>query len=613
MHRLFALIVLVLAQGLGCTSSSPMRAVLAGSASTPSTPTSTLNAAAREVAPAVHPELQKLADRVSEPRIIRVSERVYVAYSYDFANITFIEGDSGIIVIDAGWATDAATEAIEAFRSEISDKPIVALIYSHGHADHVGGGAAFVEAAKAAGGQLKIYAEKSWKEYQLERVAPSSTHFLIRAAAQMGLVLPAGPAGRMPTGGGKLRATALGFRYQPVTNEIDGETMLTISGVRILAKPMPSETGDQLLFWLPDEKVAFAGDIAAGDLPILSTPRNERGRVPTGFIDGTEWLLSLPLDALIAGHGLPTLGNEKAVHSLSAYRDASQFIFDQTIRALNANLSLEEAAQAVQFPPHLAEHPLLQGHYHRLPWVVKGVYTRYGGWFQGDAATLNPLAPSAEAERMIRLAGGADQLLAAAEAAFASGDYAWSAQLAGYLIEGSALRQRAVPLKSDALRAMAYESDSGNQRNYMLTQAFAMSGKIDFARTRRAPKPPELLRMLETKELFRLVGPNLNPALCLDDEITVGFQLTDLGEEHGYTVRRGVGHYRGAMGVRGSNGRSAPRPDVRIALTRETFEALLGNRMTWSNALREGWVRVEGETKTLERFLSFFDGWNVAS
>ncbi|MFP6654089.1 MAG: MBL fold metallo-hydrolase, partial [Myxococcota bacterium] len=362
--------------------------------------------AARNVAASVHPELQELADRAHAPRLIQVSPRIHVAYAYDFANITFIEGDDGIIVIDAGWSAAAASEAIRAFAQEVSDKPIVALLYSHGHADHVGGAAAFVD---AAGPNLAIYAEKSAQAVQLERVGPSATHFTIRAVAQMGLVLPAGPAGRMPSGGGKLRAASIAFRYVPATQLIDGETTLEIAGVRIVAIPMPSETEDQLLFWIPEEKVAFAGDIAAGALPILSTPRNERGRVPTGFIDGTERLLSLPLETLIAGHNLPTIGRAAALDSLLQYRDASQFIFDQTLRALNANLSLEQAAQFVKLPPHLANHPLLRDHYHRLPWVVKGVYTRYGGWFQGDAASLNPLAPADEAARVIELAGGPDR------------------------------------------------------------------------------------------------------------------------------------------------------------------------------------------------------------
>ena len=563
--------------------------VLGGCASTPRAP--------EPVEPHVHPELEALAKRVAEPQLIRVSPRVHVAYAYDFANITFIEGDGGVIAIDAGWNAGAAAEAIAAYREQVSEKPIVALLYSHGHADHVGGAQAFVDASD---GKLSVYGERRWKEYQLERVGPSATHFGIRAAAQMGLLLPEGPAGRVPTGGGRLRASALAFRYVAPTNEIDGETTLEIEGVTIVALPMPSETSDQLLFWLPEEKVAFAGDIAAGALPILSTPRNERGRVPTGFIDGIGWLLSLPLETLIAGHNPPVKGRAEAIDSLLVYRDASQFIFDQTMRALNANLGLEQAARVVQLPPHLAEHPLLRDHYHRLPWVVKGVYTQYGGWFQGDAATLNPVAPSREAAGIMELAGGADELLTQARRAYFARDYPWAAQLAGYLVRIGERRAEAGALKTKALRAMAYASNSGNERNYMLTQALAMEGKLGLAMTRGARKPLELMGLLETRELFRLLGPMLDPALCLDEHITAGFVLTDIDEEHGYSVRRGIGYYRG---------RIASEPEFRVRLSRKVLERIISNHSDWDQAIDEGAVIVEGPEASFSRFRSCFDGW----
>ena len=79
--------------------------------------------APRTVMPAVHPELQELAAQASAPRMIRVSPRVHVAYAYDFANITFIEGNDGVIVIDARWSSDAAQEAIAAYAKEVSEKP----------------------------------------------------------------------------------------------------------------------------------------------------------------------------------------------------------------------------------------------------------------------------------------------------------------------------------------------------------------------------------------------------------------------------------------------------------------------------------------------------------
>ncbi|MFP8870732.1 MAG: alkyl sulfatase C-terminal domain-containing protein, partial [Myxococcota bacterium] len=110
-----------------------------------------------------------------------------------------------------------------------------------------------------------------------------------------------------------------------------------------------------------------------------------------------------------------------------------------------------------------------------------------------------------------------------------------------------------------------------------------------------------LMRLLETRELFRLVGPNLDPSRCLEEDLSVGFVLTDLGEEHGYTVRRGVGHYRGISNL---------EPAVRVQLSRDTLERILANRASWAQALELKQAVVVGPPEQFERFRSFFDGWS---
>ena len=111
------------------------------------------------------------------------------------------------------------------------------------------------------------------------------------------------------------------------------------------------------------------------------------------------------------------------------------------------------------------------------------------------------------------------------------------------------------------------------------------------------------MRMLETRELFRLIGPNLDPARSLNDTMTIGFVLTDLEEEHRYGVRRGVGRYYGIGG---------PDPDARVRLSRGTLELILANRLSWTKAIADGDAVVIGPIDQFEAFLSFFDGWREA-
>ena len=87
--------------------------------------------------PAANPALLKHQQRFSDAELIQVQDNIYVAHGYDMSNIIFVEGPEGLVVMDTGFRVEKASRAIDAIR-EITDKPIKAVIYSHGHADHVG-------------------------------------------------------------------------------------------------------------------------------------------------------------------------------------------------------------------------------------------------------------------------------------------------------------------------------------------------------------------------------------------------------------------------------------------------------------------------------------------
>ncbi len=559
-----------------------------------------------QVEASVHPSLSLRGKMAEEARLIKINDRIHQAFAYDFSNIFFIEGDDGIIVVDSGWSADAAAKALSDYR-KISTKPIVALIYSHGHGDHLGGAKIFVNDNPKQ--PVDIYASHSWTEQQAHFNSSLAPHVTMRAAAQLGALLPDGEDGRVNIGVGKMQIKDVHIEFIAPTINIETQSTVVIAGVPIEFIPLASETIDQLLLWFPEDKVMHAGDVAASTLPILSTPRNEPDRSPQGFIDAMQLMLEKPLEHLIAGHSLPVLGQDQAIDALSVQRDAAQFIYDQTIRALNMNLGPREAAEFVQLPNHLANHPLLSESYHRAPWLVRGLYARYGGWFSGDAVDLNPLKKTEEAKRMVILAGGAQKLLTQAETAFQQSDYQWSAQLANYMLNAGVEEQSAKDLKIASLRAMAYASYSGNQRHYMLTNALALELGVGSERVRRRARTTAPLKNLDTSELLALMGPNLDPKRSINKTLTLAVNITDeagqsaapssaesASQIHYVTVRRGVlqVHKKGP-GI------------VSIELDRSVLERILANQISWKSAIDENDIKVNGDKQHLMEFLSFFD------
>ncbi|WP_299974659.1 alkyl sulfatase dimerization domain-containing protein [uncultured Pseudoteredinibacter sp.] len=550
------------------------------------------------VKPSVHPNLIERGKKAEQPQLIKINDRIHQAFAYDFSNIFFIEGDDGIIVIDSGWSAAAAQRVLEDYR-QISQKPIVALIYTHGHGDHLGGAKIFVN--EQADTPVDIYAAGSWQAQQKHFNTALSAHVTMRAAAQLGALLPDGEHGRVNIGVGKMQIKDVHIEFVPPTKEIQQAALINIAGVPIELTPIPSETIDQLFIWLPEDKVMHAADVAASTLPILSTPRNEPDRSPLGFIDAMEFMMSKPIEHLVAGHSLPIAGNSQAMDALLVQRDAAQFIYDQTIRALNMNLGPREAAEFVKLPKHLSEHPLLSESYHRVAWIVRGLYSRYGGWFSGDSVDLNPLEKAEEAKRIIQLAGGSNKLLDKANKAFKDKDYQWSAQLANYLLLTERHVQTAKALKVASLKAMAYNSASGNQRHYMLSDAMALQLGIGSEQVRNRPRSTAPLKPLAAKELLRLMGPQLNPALSLDKDITVAMNISNADKsvgKHFITVRHGIFQH---------SDRSVKGSDVTVTIDRATLERLLALQSSWSKEMATGKVHITGNPEAFKDFLASFD------
>lgn len=559
-----------------------------------------------QVEASIHPSLAMRGKTADEERLIKINDRIHQAFAYDFSNIFFIEGSDGIIVIDSGWSAEAAARALADYR-KISTKPIEALIYSHGHGDHLGGAKVFVNENPQH--PVKIYAAHSWTEQQAHFNSALAPHVTMRAAAQLGALLPDSKEGRVNIGVGKMQINDVHIEFIPPTVEIEDHKTIVIADIPIEFIPLASETIDQLLLWFPQDKVMHAGDVAASTLPILSTPRNEPDRSPQGFINAMQLMLDKPLESLIAGHSLPVLGRENAIEALNVQRDAAQFIYDQTIRALNMNLGPREAAEFVQLPSHLANHPLLTESYHRASWLVRGLYARYGGWFSGDAVDLNPLKKREEAERMVILAGGAESILSQAETAFQQSDFQWSAQLANYMLNAGIEEKSAKALKIASLRAMAYASLSGNQRHYMLTNALALELGVGSERVRRRARTTTPLQNLSTTQLLALMGPNVDPKRSLKKTLTLAVYISpdphkpavngpaaQAPQLNYVSIRRGVlqVHKKGSS-------------DVSIQLERAVLEEILANQTSWKSAIEDNKIQISGNKQLLLDFLSSFD------
>ena len=472
--------------------------------------------------------------------VYRVTDGVYQAVGFGIANSIMVEGEDCVFIVDVMGSMEAASEVRDEF-AKITDKPIEALIYTHNHADHVMGGLAFVP-----DGQVDVYAHET-TNYYINRVANVLRPILrARSARMFGSEL--GDEGTVHNVGlGPFVETldpnaTLGLirPNRTFANRLETE----ICGVEVELVHAPGETNDQIFVWLPERDALLPGDNIYKAFPNLYSIRGTLYRDVLAWARSIDRMRALRPLHLVPSHTRALSGKDEVYETLTAYRDAIQFVHDQTIQGMNRGLTPDELVQVVKLPPHLAQHPYLQERYGKVEWSVRGIFNGNLGWFDGDAATLEPVSPEERAAEIASLAGGLDGLASAVHRALAEEKYAWAAELATHWMRLEPRSDEARKAKAAALRALGSRQLNANARNYYLTQALEIEGVLTIEdRT----KPENAMSFVSTVPIGQFVAAM--PAKLIyeksaDKQLLVGFRFPDVGEGYGIEIRRGVAEFK---------------------------------------------------------------------
>ena len=286
------------------------------------------------------------------------------------------------------------------------------------------------------------------------------------------------------------------------------------------------------------------------------------------------------------------------------YRDAIQFVHDQTIRHMNKGLTPDELVQVVKLPPHLAGYkPWMQEFFGTVRQAVRGIYQGYLGWFEGDPVALALLPRSESARREVELMGGRDRVLAAADKAFVDGDSQWAAELATRLIRINHDDMEARRLKAAAFRKLGYAEMNAIWRNWYLSGARGLEIvdpeviRAGMARLARFIASPDLVAALPAKAFVEGFAVRLKAEETLDVVMTVFFRFPDIGEAYGVAIRRGVAQIADAPET----------ADLTLTLDTVVLNRIRLGQLTMRDAIMRGAVQVrDGALTEVARFFSYF-------
>ncbi len=544
----------------------------------------------------VVPADSRLVEHSKEFRkeLIEVIEGVYVAVGYGLANSVMIVGEGGRIIVDTTECVDTAKE-VKADFDKVCQDPIEAIIYTHNHQDHVGGAVVFV-----GDDSPEIICQELLPHLAEQNLSVISPIIGNRAFYMYGSYLPAGNV--INCGIGQFFTNPLehgGMAFMQPTRMFKDELQIEIAGVKLHLVHAAGETNDQIIVRIPERKLLISADDFYKSFPNLYTIRGTMYRDVSGWINSVDKMRSYKPEYLVPTHGRPLHGAEEIEARLTNYRDAIQFVHDQTIRYMNKGLTPDEIVEKVKLPSYLANDPYLGEFYGTVEWAVREIYAGNLGWFNSRCRDLFPLPPAELAGEMAELAGGLEELASRAKQALEGGKPRWAAVLADHVLTLEPGSETAKEVKAEALITMAEKQVNANARNYLLSEAFVTRGLIDipFPGPKAVSHNPEQLDALPLNTMFMAMATRLDTEKSADVDMVAGFNFPDTGGSYTVHVRRCVA----------AISPTAPEePDFSLTMDSRIWKEMAVGLRDPAKAIEKGDIKIEGDMQKLGAFLLLF-------
>ena len=373
-----------------------------------------------------------------------------LAMFHGFANVAFAYGRGDMIAVDTS-SRQMGARAIEAIR-KVTDEPVTLIVYTHGHADHAFGTAAFIKDAAVRGyPRPRIWAHEDvtgrFRRYALTEAWQRHINRL-----QFAIDTPPGMFSREAH-----IEPDLYYR---------GSQMLELMGEAIELHHAMGETDDATWVWMPLRRAAMVGDLIVSSLPNTGNP-NKVQRYTLEWAQALERIAARKPRYVLPGHGPAYRGEETCQEVLIETARALRFIHDEVLRRLNAGQWPIEIVEAdIKLPPELASKPFLAPIYGCTPFVVRDVIRRYAGWWSGEPSQLFPARRTDHANDIIALCGR-EALLKRASELKESGELKRALALAEILADAAPEDSQAISLNADILNAMAAAEPSFIARNLL--------------------------------------------------------------------------------------------------------------------------------------------------
>ena len=364
-----------------------------------------------------------------------------VVFLSSFANVAAFTGDDGVLLVDTSQERFTG-RMLQDLRQNYSKAPVEAVVYTHGHIDHVTGAEAIIaEAAERGDHRPHIIGHRDVVR-RFDRYQMTAAHNDHINTVQFNLPPDAKPFTNAP------------WTYPDITHDTGLDTR--IGGLHFEFHHARGETDDETWVWCPERRVLCTGDTFVWCSPNAGNPYKVQ-RYARDWADALEKMAAKKPLHLLPGHG-PAISDEGQIEeALLSTAHLLRSVHDQVVAGMNEGVWLEDIIRDMDWPA--TDKPWLQPIYDHPEFIARNVYRLYGGWYDGDPANILP-AHSHEIAAALVGATGAAPILDRARKARDEGDLQMACHLADFVRKGQPESKEAWELWRDLFTARAEQERS---------------------------------------------------------------------------------------------------------------------------------------------------------
>jgi alkyl sulfatase BDS1-like metallo-beta-lactamase superfamily hydrolase len=553
----------------------------------------------------IHPSLQRQAILNMNYGLYEVIPGIYQVRGFDLANISFIKGKTGWIVFDPLTARETAKAALEFINEKLGERPVVAVVYSHSHADHFGGVRGVVDEADVRSGKVMIIAPVGFMDHAVAENVYAGNAMNRRLFYQYGVLLPRSPFGHVDQSIGKNTAAGnLGLIPPNVIIKDDIEE-LTVDGVKMVFQNTPgTEAPAEMNTYFPDMKAFWAAENITGTIHNIYTLRGALVR------DALEWskqinraiyLFGQDAEVMFASHSWPRWGNERIQEVMRAQRDAYAHLNNGVLHLANQGVTINQMHNVYEVPESLQQQWAARSYHGSVEHNSRAVINRYLGYWDGNPTTLIPLSPEDSAPLYVEMMGGAEPILVKGKALYDEGKYRHAQEILNKLVYAEPGNQKAKDLLADVFEQIGYQQESPSVRNSFLAAAYELRSGIPSGASPKS-SGPDMVRAMTTALWLDFLGVRLDSKKADGKSFKINLITPDNNEKFVVELSNGT--------LTNIEGFQADGADLTVTINREDLVMTMMGAVSFDEQIASGKAKLIGNRdiyNQLKTLLVHFD------